>query len=170
MKQTRLASKVVAVYVRPCDTRGMQETYVMLKPGVLQRRLVGELIARLEAKGLALRALKLMTIPRELAEQHYAEHNQKPFFGELVDYITSGPVIAMVWRGTEAIKLVRILAGATKVQEALPGTIRGDFAHVTTKNIIHASDSEASAAREIGLFFNPNELVDWEDPLDHWTR
>ena len=148
----------------------MQETYVMLKPGVLQRRLVGELIARFEAKGLTLRAIKLSVIPRALAEQHYAEHREKPFFGELVDYITSGPVVAMVWRGVEAIELVRTLVGATRVHEAQPGTIRGDFAHVTTKNIVHASDSPAGAQREIGLFFRPEELIDWDDPLRDWTR
>jgi nucleoside-diphosphate kinase len=145
-----------------------EKTFVMLKPGVLQRRLAGEILHRLEAKGLMLKALKLMKIPRDLAETHYAEHQGKPFFGDLVEYITSGPVVAMVISGEEAIRRVRLLAGATKVEDALPGTIRGDFAAVTTKNIIHASDSPESSEREIGLFFAPEEIVEYTDPNEAW--
>lgn len=148
--------------------RRMEQTYVMLKPGVLQRRLVGEIIARLENKGLRIVGLKLMRIPEERARTHYAEHEDKPFFGELIGYITSGPVVAMVVAGEEAISRVRLLAGATKVEQAQPGTLRGDFAAVTTKNIIHASDSPESARREIDLFFGAEQVLDWEDPLQDW--
>ncbi len=146
-----------------------EQTYVMLKPGVLQRRLTGEIIGRLEAKGLKLIGLKMMRIPRELAETHYGEHKGKPFFGELIEYITSGPVVAMVIAGENAIAHVRTLAGATKAEEALPGTIRGDYALVTGKNIIHASDSPESAEREINLFFEPSDILDYEDPNASWV-
>lgn len=140
----------------------------MLKPGVLNRRLVGEVISRLEKKGLKLVGLKLMNISNELASQHYAEHKEKPFFGELVDYITSSPVVAMVWQGDDCVTLVRKVTGATKPSEALPGTIRGDFCSHTSHNIIHASDSDASAEREINLFFKPEEIIDWEDQSAMW--
>lgn len=141
----------------------------MLKPGVLQRRLVGEILQRLENKGLKVVGMKLMTIDKSLAEQHYAEHDGKPFFPDLVGYITSGPVVAMVVEGEEAIQRIRLLAGATKVENAQPGTIRGDLASVTTKNIIHASDSPESASREIELFFSLDEIFEWADPNDDWT-
>lgn len=147
----------------------MEKTYVMLKPGVLQRRLVGEIIGRLEQKGLMLMGMKMMQIPVALAKQHYAEHDGKPFFDDLIGYITSGPVVAMVIAGEDAIARVRKLAGATKVEAAEPGTIRGDFAAVTTKNIIHASDSPESAEREIGLFFGSDAVVEWQDPNAAWT-
>lgn len=155
----------------PAIMRAMAEerTYVMLKPGVVQRRLVGEILQRLESKGLRIIALKMMQIPRTVAEQHYGEHQGKPFFGDLIEYITSGPVVAMVVAGESAISRIRMLAGATRAEEALPGTIRGDYAAVTTKNIIHASDSPESAARETELFFPPAEVLDWKDPLDSWT-
>ena len=145
-----------------------EKTYVMLKPGVLQRRLVGEIIARVEAKSLKLIGLKLIHISRDLAETHYGEHKGKPFYDGLITYITSGPVVAMVVAGETAIGHVRTLAGATKVEEALPGTIRGDFAAVTSKNIIHASDSPESAEREIGLFFKDEEIIDYEDGNAEW--
>ena len=146
-----------------------EKTYVMLKPGVLQRRLVGEVITRIEDKGLKLVGLRMLRITKELAEKHYAEHHGKPFYPGLIDYITSGPVVAMVVAGEAAIGRVRLLAGATKVEEAVPGTIRGDFAAVTSKNIIHASDSLESAEREIGLFFDESALVEWDDPNAEWT-
>lgn len=146
-----------------------EKTYVMLKPGVLQRRLVGEILKRIEAKGLSLLGLKLMVISEKLAEQHYAEHKGKPFYENLIRYITSGPVIAMVVGGAEAIAHVRMLAGATNVAEAQPGTIRGDFAAVTPKNIIHASDSTESSQREIDLFFTAAEMVEYDDPNERWT-
>jgi nucleoside-diphosphate kinase len=146
----------------------IEKTYVMLKPGVLQRRLAGEIIARIERKGLKLVALKMIKIPKELAETHYAEHKGKDFFPELVSFIGSGPVVAMVVEGDDAIARIRALCGATKVDAALPGTIRGDYAMHTGLNIIHASDSSASAAREIGLFFKESELCPWTDGNDAW--
>ncbi len=140
----------------------------MVKPGVLHRRLVGEVINRLEKKGLKLIGLKMMKISAELAENHYAEHKEKPFYRDLVDYITSGPVIAMVWEGDDCVTLVRKLTGSTKPSEAAPGTIRGDFCMHTQHNIIHASDSPESAEREINLFFKPEELYEWDDANSHW--
>jgi len=146
----------------------IERTYVMLKPGVMQRRVAGEILSRIEKKGLRLVAMKMMTIDRKLAETHYAEHRQKPFFGELTDYITSGPVLAMVVEGDNAISVVRRLCGATKVEDALPGTVRGDYAMHTGVNIIHASDAPASAEREIGLYFKPEEIVSWKDGNEVW--
>lgn len=140
----------------------------MCKPGVLNRRLVGQVITRLENKGLKLVALKMMQITPELAAQHYAEHKGKPFYDELVSYITSAPVVAMVWQGDDCVSLVRKVVGATKPSEAQPGTIRGDFCSHTSHNIIHASDSDSSAEREIGLFFKPCEILDWEDGASCW--
>ena len=140
----------------------------MLKPGVLNRRLVGEVIARLEKKGLKLVALKMMQISPELASKHYAEHNGKSFYNDLVAYITSAPVVAMVWQGDDCVQIVRKMVGATKPTEAAPGTIRGDYCMHTNHNIIHASDSDEAAAREIGLFFNDSEIFDWEDNAENW--
>ncbi len=142
--------------------------FTMLKPGVLNRRLVGEVITRLESKGLKLVGLKLMNISPELASQHYAEHKEKAFYDDLVDYITSGPVVAMVWQSDDCVALVRKVVGATKPLDAMPGTIRGDFCCHTSNNVIHASDSDASAEREINLFFKPEELIDWEDQASIW--
>ncbi|MCX7027593.1 MAG: nucleoside-diphosphate kinase [Spirochaetes bacterium] len=146
----------------------LERTFAMLKPGVLSRHAVGEIICRIERKGFNIVGLKLMRIARPLAEKHYAEHKAKFFFGELVDYITSGPVIAMVLEGEEAIALLRRLCGSTKPLEASPGTIRGDYAMHTNFNIIHASDSPESARREIGLFFAEEEILDWKDGNDVW--
>jgi len=146
----------------------LERTFAMLKPGVLSRRAAGEIISRIERKGFDIVGMKLMRIPRPLAEKHYAEHRDKPFFGELVDYITSGPVVALVLEGEEAVALLRRLCGSTKPIEASPGTIRGDYAMHTNLNIIHASDSPESAAREIGLFFRPDEILDWKDGNDAW--
>jgi nucleoside-diphosphate kinase len=137
----------------------VERTFIMVKPNGFARGLVGEVIARFERRGLALRAMKLMRIPRDLAERHYAEHRDKPFFGELVDFITSGPVVAMVWEGNEAITVARTMMGATDPVKAAPGTIRGDFATVMAENVVHGSDGPESAAREIGLFFTAGELV-----------
>jgi len=145
------------------NCRIMTRCYTMLKPGVVNRRLVGEVISRLEKKGLKLIGLKMMNITPEMAKEHYAEHAEKPFFGELVDYITSGPVVAMIWAGDDCVTLVRKLVGATKPAEAAPGTIRGDFCIHTNMNVIHASDSDASAEREIKIFFKDEEIIDWED-------
>lgn len=146
----------------------MTRCFAMLKPGVLNRRIAGEVINRLERKGLKLVGLKMMQISPELAAKHYAEHKEKPFFGELCSYITSAPVVAMVWQGDDCVTLVRKVVGATKPSEALPGTIRGDFCAHTNYNVIHASDSDESAAREIGLFFKDEEIFDWKDNNVEW--
>ena len=137
----------------------MERTFIMVKPNGFARGLVGEVVARFERRGLELRAMKLMRISRGLAERHYAEHREKPFFGELVDFITSGPVVAMVWEGNEAISVARTMMGATDPVKAAPGTIRGDFATVMAQNVVHGSDGPESAEREIGLFFTAGELV-----------
>ena len=146
----------------------MERTFVMMKPGVVQRRIAGEVLGRFEKKGLKLVALKLMRISPELAKKHYAEHADKPFFGELVQYITSCPVIAMAFEGDDAVAIVRKLCGATKVLNAEPGTIRGDYALHTNINIGHSSDSAESAARELDLFFQPEEFFSWEDGNKDW--
>ena len=146
----------------------MTRCFAMLKPGVLNRRIVGEVINRLERKGLKLVGLKMMQISSELAQKHYAEHKEKPFFGDLCSYITSAPVVAMVWEGDDCVTLVRKVVGATKPSEALPGTIRGDFCAHTNYNVIHASDCDESAAREINLFFKNEEIFDWKDNLSEW--
>ena len=128
-------------------------TFVMVKPDGVRRGLVGEVIGRIEAKGYSLTEIKLFTIDRGLAEEHYGEHAAKPFFGELVDFITSGPVVAMVVEGSGAVVGLRKIMGATDPIEADPGSIRGDLATVITENIVHGSDSDESATREIKLFF-----------------
>jgi nucleoside-diphosphate kinase len=131
----------------------MDRTLILVKPDAFARGLTGEVIARFEGKGLRIAALKHMEVPRDLAERHYAEHSEKPFFGELVDFITGGPLVAMVLEGHEAVKAARQLIGATNPLEATPGSIRGDFALEVQNNLVHGSDSPESAAREIGLFF-----------------
>ncbi|MEA2510285.1 MAG: nucleoside-diphosphate kinase [Actinomycetota bacterium] len=136
---------------------GTEQTFVMVKPDGVNRRLVGEVIRRIEAKGYSLAAMRLFTIDRELAQRHYAEHSEKPFFGELVAFITSGPVVAMVVEGPEVVTGIRQIVGATNPLEATPGSIRGDLATLIGENIVHGSDSPESAAREIALFF-PDSL------------
>jgi nucleoside-diphosphate kinase len=131
----------------------MSRTLILVKPDAFERRLTGEVIARFENKGLTIAALKHMTVERELAERHYEEHEDKPFFGELVEFITGGPLVAMVLEGHEAIAAARQLIGATNPLEAAPGSIRGDFGLEVQTNLVHGSDSEESAAREVGLFF-----------------
>jgi len=137
----------------------IERTLILVKPDGFKRKLVGEIIARFENKGLNIVGLKAMKMARAVAEKHYGEHAAKPFFGELVDFITSGPLIAMAVEGPDAVKLARNLMGATKAVEALPGTIRGDFATTTGENLVHGSDSTESAARELALFFAPGELL-----------
>ena len=140
----------------------------MIKPDAVGRRLCGRVVARYEAKGLKLVGLKMQIVSRELAEKHYAEHKGKPFYEGLLEFITSGPTIQMVWEGTEAIAVARKLNGATNSLEADFGTIRGDFGLTTQKNIVHASDSPETAGREIALYFNENELWDYAMPDGHW--
>ena len=146
----------------------MEQTYLMIKPDGVQRGICGEIISRFEKKGLKLIAMKLMVIPKETAEKHYAEHKDKPFFPSLLAYITSGPVFAMVWEGENAVTICRNMMGKTKPLESAPGTIRGDYCLVTGLNIIHGSDSPESAAREIGIFFKPEELVEYTKDSDKW--
>jgi len=146
----------------------MEKTFLMVKPDGVQRNLIGEIVARFEKKGFQLVGAKLMTIPNELAQQHYGEHKDRPFFGELVDFITSGPVFAMVWQGENVISSARQMMGSTNPKDAAPATIRGDFGLIVGKNIIHGSDSPASAEREIGLFFKESELVDYSKLVNEW--
>ena len=131
----------------------MERTLILIKPDAFQRNLTGEIITRFERKGLRIVGLKLMTMTRELAQQHYAEHTDKPFFGELVDFITSGPLVAMALEGENAIDAVSQLVGATNPIESAPGSIRGDFALSISMNMVHRADSPESAKRELGLFF-----------------
>ena len=130
-----------------------QKTLIILKPDAVQRKLVGEIVGRFEAKGLTISDMKLATISRETAETHYGEHKGKPFYDSLVDFITGGPAVVLALEGPEAIKVARLMMGATKFTEAQPGTIRGDYAHDLTANLVHGSDSPESAERELKLFF-----------------
>ena len=136
-----------------------ERTLVLVKPDAVQRGLTGEIVGRLEGRGLVLRAARLLVVDRELAERHYAEHREKPFFGELVDFITSAPTLALVVEGEGAISVVRTTMGATNPAEAAPGTIRGDLALAMPDNLVHGSDSPESAEREIALWFAADDLV-----------
>ncbi len=131
----------------------MEQTFLMIKPDGIRRRLVGEIIKRFEAKGFTLTALKMVTPTREQAEEHYEVHRGKAFFEGVVDFISSGPVVAMIWEGDDAVALARKLIGATKPNDSLPGTIRGDYANTTAKNLIHGSDSVENAQTEIAVWF-----------------
>jgi nucleoside-diphosphate kinase len=148
----------------------MQRTLVLVKPDGVQRGLIGVIIGRLERRGLKLVALKMMRITTEVAARHYAEHQAKPFYDGLIAFITSGPVVAMIWEGREAVTVVRSLIGATDPLKASPGTIRGDLALDLGMNLIHGSDSAARAETEIALFFNAGELHDYERTVDRWIR
>ena len=148
----------------------MQRTLVLVKPDGVQRGLVGLILARLERRGLKLVALKMMQISRELAGRHYAEHQSKPFYDGLVAFITSGPVVAMIWEGREAVAVVRSVMGSTDPLKAAPGTIRGDLALDLGMNLIHGSDSPGRAETEIALFFQPSELHEYDRTADRWIR
>ncbi|MDZ7620146.1 MAG: nucleoside-diphosphate kinase [Patescibacteria group bacterium] len=148
----------------------MQHTLVLLKPDCMERRLAGRVIARIEDKGLLIVALKLMRVTPELARRHYAEHVGKAFFPGLEAFITSGPLVAMVIEGPEAIAVIRKLAGATNGRNAEPGTIRGDFSSSRQMNLIHASDSPEAAEREIGIFFKPEEILPHTPTVLPWLR
>jgi nucleoside-diphosphate kinase len=137
----------------------VEQTLVLVKPDAVERGLAGEIVARLERRGLALRAARLVRVGRELAEEHYAEHVEKPFFGELVEFITSAPTLALVVEGPSAISVVRTTMGATNPTDSAPGTIRGDLALAMPNNLVHGSDSPESARREIALWFGDDELV-----------
>ena len=147
----------------------MEKTFVMIKPGGVQREYVGEIISRFEKKGVKIVGLKLMRMSRELAEKHYIEHKGKEFFNDLIDTITAGPVVAMVMEGQNIVEIVRKMAGATKPIDALPGTIRGDYVLDVGQNVIHTSDSLESAAREIRIFYNENELLSYSLATEEWV-
>ncbi len=137
----------------------MERTYIMVKPDGVQRRLTGEIIRRFENRGLRLIGLKMFVPSREIAENHYGVHREKPFFGSLVEFITSGPVVAMVWEGTQAVRAARQMIGATNPLEAAPGSIRGDYAVEIGENLVHGSDAPETAETEIALWFQPGELL-----------
>ncbi len=146
----------------------MEKTFLMVKPDGVQRNLIGEVVNRFESKGFKLAGAKLMNISQELAETHYSEHKERPFFRDLVSFITSGPVFAMVWEGENVISQARGMMGATNPVDAAPGTIRGDFAVQVSQNIIHGSDSPDSAEREVSLFFDESELVSYNKEISKW--
>jgi nucleoside-diphosphate kinase len=146
-----------------------ERTLVLIKPDGVQRLLVGRILARYEERGLRIAGLKLMSVTRDLAERHYAVHSSKPFFGGLVEFITSGPLVAAVLEGPNAIAVVRAMNGATRPHESAPGTIRGDFALETAQNLVHASDSAETATAEIDLWFGSAELLDYDREIDRWV-
>lgn len=148
----------------------MDRTFIAIKPDGVQRGLVGTVFQRFESRGFKLVGMKFMRVTRDLAEQHYGEHKGKPFFDGLVSYITSAPIVAMVWEGKNVVEVSRKVIGATNPKDAAPGTIRGDLAVDVGRNIIHGSDSNASAEREIGLFFNSDELQNWEQNAHAWIN
>ena len=148
----------------------MERTLVLIKPDGVQRGLVAEIIGRFERRGLKLAGMKFLQMSHELAGEHYAVHRERPFYQSLVEYITSGPVVAMVWEGQDAIAAARATMGATRPVEAAPGTIRGDLAMEIGRNLVHGSDSPENGEKEVALFFNDDELVNWERHTDRWIR
>jgi nucleoside-diphosphate kinase len=145
-----------------------ERTLFLVKPDGMQRGLAGEIIGRLERRGLRIAGMKLMQIDEKLASTHYGEHVGKPFYAGLVEYITSAPVIAIVWEGPGAIAAVRQTIGSTNPLEAAPGSIRADLGLERGRNLVHASDSPASAEREVALFFSPDEVISWPRDVDRW--
>jgi nucleoside-diphosphate kinase len=146
----------------------MERTFIMIKPDGVQRNLVGEVIRRFETKGFKLVGLKFLSVSKELAEKHYGVHKERPFFGGLVQFITSSPVVAMVWEGDGVVASARNLIGATNPLTSPPGTIRGDFGVSVGRNLIHGSDAIETAQYEIALWFTPEELVSWESTVNPW--
>lgn len=146
----------------------MERTFIAIKPDGVQRKLVGEIVRRFEAKGFTLVGMKLMSVSRELAEKHYEVHKERPFFAGLVKFITSAPVVAMVWEGDGVVASARKIIGATNPLSAEPGTIRGDYGVSVGRNLIHGSDAIETATREIELWFDEDELVKVESPLTPW--
>ena len=146
-----------------------ERTLILIKPDGVQRLLVGRILARYEERGLKIVGLRLLRADREIAERHYAVHRGKPFYEGLVEFITSGPLVALALEGPNAIGVARAINGATRPHEALPGTIRGDYALETAQNIVHASDAEETAQNELGLWFRPEELVDYGRDVDRWV-
>ena len=148
----------------------MERTFVMIKPDAVGRRLVGEIIGWYEAKGLRLAAMKMQVVSRDLAAKHYAEHEGKPFYPGLMDFITAGPTIQMVWQGPRAVEIVRKINGATNCQAADIGTIRGDFGLNTRNNLVHGSDSPETAEREIAIYFGLDECCEYDMPDAQWLQ
>jgi nucleoside-diphosphate kinase len=146
----------------------LERTLVLIKPDGVQRGLVGELLGRFERRGLHLVGLKLIMVPRMVAEQHYAEHRERPFFEAVIDFITSSPLVAAVWEGPNAVSMVRVMMGPTNPASAPSGTIRGDFGIDIGQNVIHGSDSPSRAEQEIQIFFRDDELVNWERDGTRW--
>jgi len=146
-----------------------ERTLILIKPDGVQRLLVGRILERYEQRGLKIVGLKLVQTSRDLAETHYAEHRERPFFGGLVDFITSAPLVAMALEGLNAVAVCRAINGATRPHEASPGSIRGDFALETGQNLVHASDSVANAHQELALWFAPEELADYSRDIDAWV-
>jgi nucleoside-diphosphate kinase len=146
----------------------MERSFIMIKPDGVQRSLIGEIIGRFEKRGLKPIGIKMMRVDEDLAKKHYVEHVEKPFFGSLVEFITSGPVVAMVWQGPEAVRMVRLMVGALNPLESTPGSIRGDLTCSKQGNVVHASDSPESAEREINLWFRPEELSLYSRDADKW--
>ena len=147
----------------------MSRTLVLLKPDAIQRSLVGEVTARLERRGLKIVGMKLMQVSDDLARKHYSEHEGKPFFHGLVQFITSCPIVAMVLDGENAVQLVRAAVGSTNPVDSDPGSIRGDYGMTVGMNLVHGSDSDESAKREIDLFFSPDEILSYERGIDQWV-
>ncbi|WP_373532599.1 nucleoside-diphosphate kinase [Vampirovibrio sp.] len=148
----------------------MERTFIALKPDAVQRGLIGEIITRFEKKGFKLVGLKLQQVTRAMAEEHYGEHKERPFFKGLVDFITSSPIVAMAWEGDNVVETARKMMGATNPKDSAPGTIRGDFSIDLGRNIIHGSDSVASAERELKIFFSNDELVNsWNRSTEGWV-
>jgi nucleoside-diphosphate kinase len=148
----------------------LETSLVLCKPDAVSRSLVGEIISRIERRGYVITAMKLMQLPGDKAREHYAEHKDKPFFNDLVSFITSGPLVAMAVEGEDAVDGMRQIIGATNPLSAAPGSIRADFGQTIGRNMVHGSDSRASAERELGIFFNANEFVSRKHDLERWIR
>jgi nucleoside-diphosphate kinase len=148
----------------------MERTLILVKPDGVQRGLMGEIVRRFERRGLKLIGMKFIQMSQELAHQHYAVHKERPFFNDLVVYITSGPVLAMVWEGKDAINAARATIGSTKPVDAAPGSIRGDFGMEIGRNLVHGSDSLENGVKEANLFFKSEELVSWDRTTESWIR
>lgn len=148
----------------------MEKTLILVKPDGVQRGLIGEIIARFEKRGLLLSGMKFIQMSQELAETHYGVHKERPFYNDLVSYITSGPVVAMVWQGNNAVAAARATIGSTNPVDASPGSIRGDLGMEIGRNLVHGSDSPENGEKEAGYFFSKDELVDWSRDSDKWIK
>ena len=148
----------------------MEQTLILVKPDGVQRGLIGQIISRFERRGMKLVGLKFIQMTNELAAQHYAVHQGKKFYDDLIEYIVSGPVVAMVWAGEDAIAAARATMGSTRPVDSAPGTIRGDFGMEVSRNLVHGSDEPENAKKEVALFFDGSELIDWQRDSDKWIK